>query len=381
MRTVLIFTQTLLPVSQTFVRAQASALTSFRPRHAGLEPAQPSLSISGDAIYLSQPKSVFSRLRKGLYELTGVAPTFHRLLRSAQPALVHAHFAPSGAAILPLLRQLKVPLIVTLHGYDVNIRDEHHARRLGGRLYLSHRSELWARASLFICVSNFIRQSAIARGFPEHKLRVHYIGVDRRSFAPSDTARKPIALFVGRLIQVKGCEYALRAMRHVASVMPEARLTIIGDGPLRAGLERLAQRLQINCDFLGTQSNDVVRTWMQRAKVLCAPSEAQPDGQAEGLPIALLEAQACGTPVVAFRTGGIPEAMHDGVTGHIVPSGDVEQLAAAMLRYLLDDTLWQCTSLHAAQWIADHFDLHKQTAELEQIYNDLISPTTTLAMA
>jgi colanic acid/amylovoran biosynthesis glycosyltransferase len=369
--TVLIFTQLLMPISQTFVSAQASALPSYKAQHAGLQPARPSLPMPKDAIYLAQPRSTVSRIRHGLYELTGIAPFFHQRLLSVQPALVHAHHAQGGTTILPFLRQLKIPLLVTLHGSDINVRDEYYARTLRGKIYLSRRSQLWARASAFICVSDFIRETAIARGFPPEKLRVHYIGVDRRKFAPSNAPRQPIVLFVGRLIEVKGCEYALRAMQRIGAVVPDARLVIIGEGPLRAQLEQLARELRIRSEFLGAQPHEAVRTWMRRARVVCTPSKAQPNGTAEGLPIGLLEAQASGTPVVAFRTGGIPEAIDDGVSGRIVPSGDIGQLAAALICYLSDDALWRLSSLAGPKWIAGRFDLHAQTAVLEKVYDDL----------
>jgi glycosyltransferase involved in cell wall biosynthesis len=373
LRTVLIFEQSLLSTSQTFVAAQASALVSYRPRFAALQPAAPTLPLPAAATYLSPRRSVASRARKAIYDVSGVAPAFHRRLGAADPALIHAHFGPDGAAALPIARALQVPLVVTLHGYDILAPDRALARSLGGRLYLSRRRRLWERAAAFICVSNFVHAAALARGFPPEKLVVHYIGVDRAKFSPSPEPRAPVVLFVGRLIEVKGCEFALRAMARLQAAIPDARLVVIGNGPLRAPLEAMARDLGVSCDFLGAQSNDVVRAWMRCARVLCLPSITSRDGTNEAFGIVQLEAQASGTPVVAFRSGGIPEGIDDGVTGALVAEGDVAGLSDAMLRYLRDDELWRAANRHAPQWVAQRFDLHRQTAGLERIYDRAVT--------
>jgi glycosyltransferase involved in cell wall biosynthesis len=367
---VLIFRQMLLPISETFVSAQASALTRYRPRFAGFQPASRSLPLPADTIYLTKRHSPASRARKALYDVVALAPAFHRRIGDAHPVLVHAHFGYDGAAALPLIERLRVPMVVTLHGFDVHTSDECLAKTLAGRHYLARRADLWARASTFVCVSKFIAAVALARGFPAEKLRVHYIGVDRARFEPAGAPREPVVLFVGRLTEVKGCEHALRAMQRVSAALPAARMVVIGDGPLRASLERLAAGLGIPCEFLGACDNDVVRSWMRRAALLCVPSITTPAGSTEALGIVSLEAQASGTPVAGFRSGGIPEAVLDGSTGILVRPGDDGALAAAMLHYLTDEAAWRAASARGAAWVAERFDLARQTLELESIYDD-----------
>ncbi len=370
MKTVLIYRQTLLPISETFIRAQAEALRSFRPQYIGLLPAAKNLPLPPDAIRLAHTRSLASHARKALYIFNGIAPLFHRTARMAQPALLHAHFAPDGATALPLAAALKIPLIVTLHGYDVTMRDEYLRRMRVGKPYLRDRSKLWQRASLFICVSNFIRDKAIEAGFPKEKLRVHSIGIDRTLFRPAEASDDKIVLFIGRLVANKGCIYLIRAMQQVLACEPSARLVVIGDGPLRASLEQSAQELQIACEFLGSQPVSAVTEWVRRARLLCVPSITAVDGASEGLGMVSLEAQATGRPVVGFRTGGIPEAIQENVTGLLAPSEDVECLARHILRYLQDDAFWQSSSAMSIEWTKEHFDLDRQTRELEAIYEE-----------
>jgi glycosyltransferase involved in cell wall biosynthesis len=373
MKTVLIYRQALLPISETFIEAQAGALRSFQPKFAGLLPAARSLRLADDTTLLSRSRSLISHGRTAWYKSAGIAPRFHQKIRLMKPSLIHAHFAPDGAAALPLADALGVPLIVTLHGYDVTERDQYMRKTLAGKLYLRRRSWLWERASLFICVSEFIRDQALRAGFPKDKLRVHYIGINRDVFRPSEAPAEKVVLFVGRLVTKKGCIHLLRAMRGVQESEPSAKLVILGDGPLRESLQKSAQELQLNCEFLGGQPSSTVLQWIHRASLLCIPSVTAPDGGAEGLGMVILEAQASGRPVVGFRNGGIPEAVKEEATGLLADCGDEEGLGRNILRYLQDKAFWQSSSERGIAWTAERFDLDRQTRELEGIYEQCLA--------
>jgi colanic acid/amylovoran biosynthesis glycosyltransferase len=364
MRRILIYRNDLLPISETFIRDQANALTHFHPCFVGLTRPPRSLDIPPDSILLTPNRSLFSRVRKRLYRMTGIAPGFHRRVGAIGAELIHAHFGPDGKTAAYLSNALGLPLIVTLHGYDVTIRSE------SPNTY----ADLGKRASLFLCVSNFIRDKAIQAGFPPEKLRVHYIGINPRRFTPGDGQRqRNSVLFVGRLVEKKGCEYLLRAMALVQKEHPGAKATIIGDGPLRPQLEALAGSLKVQCSFLGAQPHDIVREWLERARVFCVPSVTAANGDSEGLAMVFGEAQAMGVPVVTFNHGGMREIVLDGDTGLLAPEFDYEKLAEGILRYLKDDSLWQHSSSSAMNWIRKRFDIAVQTAELEDIYSQVIS--------
>jgi glycosyltransferase involved in cell wall biosynthesis len=365
MPSVLIFKETILPPSETFILAQMGALTRFSPRLAGLEPVAKSLPLEELPILLSRRASKAADLRSKIYRRFAFAPLFHRRVRDLQPDLIHAHFASSGKALLSLKKLLGRPLIVTLHGgSDVPLH----------KPYMGIYRELADKATLFLCVSEFIRRQAIEAGYPAEKLVVHYIGIDRTLFLPSaEAANTDSILFVGRLVEMKGCEYALRAMQIVQARRPATEFTIIGDGPLRVGLEELAEQLHVKCKFLGAQSPAVVREMLGKSRLLCLPSVTTSDGHhVEGLGLVLLEAQAMGIPVVSTLHAGIPEGVANGVTGTLVPERDKEQLAAAMLQLLEDRDLWQRYHLATQGYVDKKFDLRKQTALLEEIYTDQI---------
>ncbi len=229
-----------------------------------------------------------------------------------------------------------MPLIVTLHGYDVTTSDQSPSNSTG-RAYLARRKELWERASLFICVSEHIRRQALQRGFPGQKLWVHRIGIDLRACEPMvPRDRRPTVLFVGRLVEKKGCIHLIRAMAQVSATLPTAQLVVIGDGPLRSALEGEARKRLPGTIFLGTQPAAVVRRWMQRAWILAVPSVVAKNGDTEGLPTVLCEAQALGLPIVAFRGPGVAEAVVDGETALLVHPLDEQGLASAIVRLCLD---------------------------------------------
>ena len=376
-RTALIYRNELLPVSETFIQAQAQALEHFKPQFVGVHRSAKALPVPQDAIFADEYRHFPKAIQSKLYFLVGAMPFLHRSafrrrLEALQASLVHAHFAMDGLTAAPLARMLGIPLIVTLHGYDVTVADESVSTSLRGRAYLARRPHLWRQASLFICVSEFIRRKALEAGFPKDKLRVHYIGVDRKAFSSHKrVGGREIVLFVGRLVEKKGCEYLIRAMARVQERIRQAELIVIGDGPLRESLQFLAQSLKVDCKFLGSQSTEVVRDWLSVARVFCSPSVTAKNGDSEGLPIVILEAQAMGVPVIGSNHAGIPEAVRDGETGLLTPERDDQHLADCIYRLLVDDIVWKTYSRTAVDWIKKRFDLHNQTNELESIYEQI----------
>jgi colanic acid/amylovoran biosynthesis glycosyltransferase len=220
----------------------------------------------------------------------------------------------------------------------------------------------------------FIRDRALEAGFPPQKLLVHYIGINRDLFLPSSPREKPQGiLFVGRLVEKKGCEYLVRAMEIVQRVDPLCELTVIGEWPLRPSLEMLARELNIRCYFRGTQSNEIVRDALRNARIFCVPSVTATDGDSEGLGMVFAEAQAMGVPIVSSEHGGIPEIVANRRTGLLAPERDYRALADALCLLLADEDLWQRFHRAGPQHIQQHFDLKKQTAELENIYSGIVA--------
>jgi glycosyltransferase involved in cell wall biosynthesis len=370
-KTIIIFREELLLPSETFIAAQVNALRRTKPIYVGLIPAKNSLPIEQQAVLMSDRTFLPKRYYKLPYHVLGIAPNFHRRVAALNAQIFHAHFAIDATTAMPLISRLGIPAIVTLHGYDVTTRDREFCKTAAGSHYLRHRERMWDKVSVFLCVSKFIRDAAKQSGFPEEKLRVHYIGVNRQEFAPSDQPREPLVLFVGRLVEKKGCGELLQAMKLVQEQSPQIELVIVGFGPLRQAIEAQAKELGIRYSFLGRQPASVVRDMLGRCRVLCVPSFTAANGDSEGLPTVVMEAHAMGVPVVGYRHAGIPEVVVHKETGLLSEEHDIPSLAQGILCYLEDESFWKSSSLAAQKRVEEHFDLAKQTAVLETAYDEL----------
>lgn len=375
--TVLIYRSDLLPPSETFVDAQAHALRCYKPVFAGLRRIPTGIEVDPEeTVTLTRVNGLRDKLRRRIFLQTGIAPDYLRKLALQHPVLLHAHFAVDAAAALPIQKHLGIPLIVSLHGYDVTSTDESLRSTAAGRVYLRRRDELFARTRLFLCASEHIRTAALAHGFPEVKLRTLRIGVDIDNFAPDPLRSRdcdPIVLFVGRLAEVKGCEHLIRAMAHVEQRHPEARLLIIGDGPLLPALRAQASEITRRTTFLGAQPPVVVRDLLHRSTLLVVPSVATRTGNSEGLSIAACEAQALARPIAGFRGSGLEEAVVDGDTALFVPPRDHAALADAICALLEDPGLAARLGETGRRRAVACFSLARQTALLERIYDEVLA--------
>jgi glycosyltransferase involved in cell wall biosynthesis len=181
-------------------------------------------------------------------------------------------------------------------------------------------------------------------------------------------------LYVGRIIERKGLHLLIEALRTVRERLRDVRLTVIGDGPKRAEYEALAMRdLGRDFEFLGSQPQAVVREYMQRASLLCMPSITMPSGEAESLGLVFLEAQAMSLPVVAFRSGGVPEVVVHGETGLLAEEGDTEDRSRDLLALLENAELRDRMGRAGRRHVESAFDLKSQNAKLEAVYEEVLA--------
>jgi colanic acid/amylovoran biosynthesis glycosyltransferase len=369
---IIIYRNHLLRASETFIREQAGALRNFTPFYVGTR------TVSGLALPLNRFQVVNSGNTYGKFweyysQKFGFTPAFLRKLKRTNASLIHAHFAQDAATAIPLAKAFGIPLVATFHGFDVTVHDRYAEKTWIQQQYFVRRERLKHSAKLFVAVSDFIKQKAIAQGFPEERIVVHYIGVDAQRFqALPNIERHPVVLFVGRLVEKKGCKYLLQAMQRVQAQMPEMEVVVIGEGPLRNQLEVYAKQHLKRYQFLGVQPPDRVQFWMQRAKLFCVPSVTAKTGDAEGFGMVFAEAQATGLPVVSFASGGIPEAVAHEKTGFLAPERDVDALAAYLLSLLENPILWNTFSQQGRERVQRQFNLESQTRLLEDIYQNRV---------
>lgn len=267
--------------------------------------------------------------RRTFYPRTFLARAMASLGRQGDFDVLYCHFGPNGLYALDLCRLgvLRGRLVVVFHGHDVSA----FVRRHGAGVY----DDLFAAGHLFLPVSEHWRDELVRLGCPPEKIRVHRMGVDTGAFPAAplcpDPARPLRLVTVARLVEKKGIEYALRALA-VARRQAPLTYTIVGDGPLRAHLEACRDELGLEdvVTFAGNLAHPAVRAHLTAADVYLGPSVTAADGDQEGIPVAIMEAMACGRPVVATRHTGIPELVEQDRSGWLVPERDADALADAV---------------------------------------------------
>jgi glycosyltransferase involved in cell wall biosynthesis len=381
---VAVYRSPILPLSETFIRDQVRAMHRWKATLFGetLYDPRPVLDgITHQALWRdTRIGRALRRTDRLLEQVMGYSPGKHRALRTLRPDLVHVHFATDAVQAWPTLRRLGLPVVVTLHGYDINTHaDWWHAGHGGARMrdYPERLREMAADPSVhFIAVSQAIRRAALAQGVGDERMSIRHIGIPTQNFpvdGPPPSQRRPDVLFVGRLVEKKGGRFLVEAAAALRERVPGMRLVFIGDGPCRDELAAQARRLGVDARFLGAQPQAEVRRQLVSARALCLPSVTAANGDAEGLGMVLLEAQCAGVPVVTSAKGGSEEAIVDGVTGFAFGEGDVPQLAQSLEVLLRDGARADVMAREAAQFVRRQFDIGHCTRALESLYDRIVA--------
>ncbi|WP_299819418.1 glycosyltransferase family 4 protein [uncultured Jannaschia sp.] len=259
-----------------------------------------------------------------------------RLLARIRPDVVNLHFVTGAAAYLVALRPVfRYRLVLSGHGADLLDPTPAMAARLPGFL---------AAADAVTVVSRELARVAQTRGAPEDRLHMIANGADTAFWRPGPSEPEPDRIVAsGRLLPIKGFDILLEAL----AGLPEACCTIAGEGAERALLERRIAELDLGARvrLAGHLGPEQLREELRRARLFAMPSRR------EGMPLALLEALACGTPAVATAIGGIPDVLSEG-TGIVVPPDDASAFRAALARGLSTES---GLSRRAARARAEHF--------------------------
>lgn len=377
---VAVYRTQILPLSETFVRDQALALRRWRAFLVGEREisALPLLGLKVASMYEGAPKKWQRALGMIRRELDWVPGKLTELVQMQGANLIHAHFGFDGVEAWPIAQKLDIPLLVTLHGADITTHMNWFREGKAGRRWRSYPSRLErlakARRVSFVAISENIRAAAIDAGLPSDRIFVNRIGIEPGNFVITGApiaARPPIILFLGRLVEKKGVAYLLEAFQIIRQRVPEAELVIAGDGPERTKLSERAKTIG-NVRFVGAYSGEQARDLLTKARVLCLPSITAESGDAEGLPLVTLEAQASGVPVVTSARGGATEGIQDGLTGFSFAERDVAGMVKHLMMLLTDSALAERFSLAAPKFVNQCHNLHICTEGLETLYDSLV---------
>lgn len=278
-------------------------------------------------------------------------------VQALRPQHLHAHWAtyPSTAAMW-LSGRSGIPFSFTAHAHDIFLEDHLIAQKL-------------QRAAFGVTISDFNR-----RYLAEHvstlalqRMRIVHCGVAPGAYAYQAEGRIPGRIVsVGRLDAIKGFEHLIEACAILQRRGVYFECRIIGEGPLRAALQARIDALGLggHVQLLGACKQEQVREALNEASLFALACVVTPQGDRDGIPVALMEAMACGTPVVSTRVSGIPELIEHGVGGLLAEPGDARELARCIEGVLASPGRAQQMARAAREKIERDFDVSTEARKL-----------------
>ena len=253
---------------------------------------------------------------------------FH--LRSAKPDYVLAEFGTTAAWLIHACKAANVPLYVIFHGYDASVYSLLEENKYSYQ-------QIFKYASGIIAVSKVMQRKLISLGASPSKIKWSPCGVDPEIFKGGEPEKaSPTFFCVGRFVEKKAPYLTILAFHKAQQSYPEAKLRLIGDGPLLGPCKRLVQALNLenSVTFLGPLGPNEVASEMRSARAFVQHSVVAENGDSEGTPVAVIEAQMTSIPVISTKHAGIPDVVIDGQTGYLVDEGDIDGMAASMIKLL-----------------------------------------------
>lgn len=358
MSSVLHYMQTWLPISEQFVHALVTG-----SRHRGVVVAREPLQ--NRAVFPHRPVRSLGwlpvQIPSTAIERRLITAYLMATIRRERARVVHHHHGYRLSDVAGAIRRLRVPLVVSLHGHDVTAFEREWPGILDPGLEL---------ADAIVVPSSFLAGHVKPLGVPAERIRVIPSGVDVDWFRPTPLPEGADVVFVGRFVEKKGIDVLLQAWPEVLRRVPEARLNMVGSGPLESLARSGGPSTRVettDSSRRATQARDAIR----RGRVVVTPSRTAADGDAETLLLVNLEAQASGRPLVTTRHGGIPEYVDEGRSALLVPENDDGALADAIVRLLTDESLARRMAIAGPEW-AKRFDVAGCTAMVDDLYDSLI---------
>jgi len=354
--------------SETFIDAHAERLPARVTRvHSGYFPTR---AAGGRHLLTMAERAAASALERSFPGAARAIRThaLRRHLQRRRVTAVLAEYGQTGVSILPACQAAHVPLIVHYHGSDA------FAQRWL-RDYGDAYPHLCASADAVIATSREMEDHLLALGAPRERLFHNPCGADTTRFRGGNPAQAaPTFVAVGRFVDKKAPHLTLLAFHAALARCPDARLVMIGEGPLLEACRHLTHALRVAhaVEFPGPLPPADIAARLRAARAFVQHSVRTTTGDREGTPVAVLEAGATGLPVVATRHAGIRDAVLDGQTGLLVDEGDIESMARHLVTLATDRDRAAALGAAGCARVREHFSLETTTARLWRIIDGAI---------
>lgn len=310
----------------------------------------------------------FRKIRDEPWQISrGELESLMSILHKTNAQLLHIYFGHIAVHLWPLIQAWPKPAVVSFHGADVLV-DLHKPA------YRRATIEMLDAVKRVLVRSDSLGKALLELGCAADKIDIIRTGIPLDEF-PFRERELPAGgewrlLQAGRLIEKKGFSATLRAFAKFAAHHAKSTITIAGEGPKLEELKSLAAELKIDqrVSFTGFVRQKELRELYYSSHIFLHPSQTGADGNQEGVPNSMLEAMATGLPVVATQHGGIPEAIVNGRSGILVPEGDDDALARALLELAQDRPRLSETGRAGAESVRRTFDQRAQVRALEDVY-------------
>lgn len=275
--------------------------------------------------------------------------------------IVFAEYGTTGMRLLPICKELQIPLIVHFHGFDASRKkvlkenDYYH--------------KLFDDAKFLIVVSKKMENDLLKWGCPREKLVYNPCGPADEFFNVKPLFNKPKFIAAGRFVDKKSPYYLVLAFKEVVKKIPDAQLVIGGQGKLWNSCKNLISYfgLEENVKLPGVISPEEFRKHLSESLAFLQHSITALNGDTEGAPVAILEAAAAGLPVISTLHAGIPDIIEDGKNGILIKEHDVKGMEKAILKFLKNPNLAQEMGDRSRERINNHFTLEKHIQKLNEL--------------
>lgn len=364
-KTIAIFSPNQDAYSETFIHAHKNLNFKIKFYHSGLLPTK--LEESANLFKFD----IFEKIRIRIY------PTFnlseHALINSLKREKVDcvlAEYGPTACATLKVVKYLKLPLVVHFHGYDASVTEVLNQYREAYHTVFSY-------AKAIIAVSEKMKRGLIEQGCPANKITVSIYGPNPVFFENVPLYNTLQFITVGRFVEKKSPYLIIAAFKKVVDEVPNVKLVMVGEGPLLSVCKNLVRALELekNIEFKGVQSLKQIKALFEESLAFVQHSVVAENGDSEGTPVVILEAQAAALPVISTLHAGIPDVVINNETGLLVEELNTEEMARNMIRFSKEKGLAEKFGKAGRKRVIENFTMEKHLQCLESIIERSIKET------
>lgn len=349
--------------SETFIKTQIDFLPAKLVLYGGWLP-----------IYYENNKQIKNKYKVKLNELFRLflkkkifshVPDYVSLLKKNKIDVVLAQYGPAGVHLLDVCNKAKIPLVVHFHGFDASDNDtlNHYAQGY---------QKMFKQAHKIIAVSQTMKSKLISLGCPENKIALITYGPNNLFFDNNPIFESNTFFAIGRFVDKKAPYLTLMAFNELLKEIPKAKLKMAGSGELLNTCKNMVKAwgIEKNVTFLGVIKPEETIRHMESAIAFVQHSVVADNGDSEGTPVAILEAQAAGLPVISTFHAGIPDVVIDEETGFLVQETDIFAMKDAMIKIISNKELAKKMGDNGRERIKKEFTMDDYINKLRVVLNE-----------